>query len=355
MKLDGPNLKTLRELVVDLVDRDDLDMLVLDVGHDMEDFAGPKDDKPKATHRMLVAANNGGWIDKFITRFQEYRANDARVAQFVASITVTAVTNAADPYSLTYPDSRPFVNRVPLRQTLPDLVTGNSRILVVKGDPQSGKTHTASLIRALAKNVGFEVVNVNLVRYAQNRTVTPMDIGEELAQVMSLGQPPERGNEQDPRWITSYGAWFEGRVRAREKETQAAGQEPPTWWIIIDGFQSISVPPPIHDFVDELCDRVANTLTNLRVVLISYTRDLAPDVEPKLALDETGAITPEDLIKFFLQFYREHKPQVPDIPNRASTHAAAVASVMKAAPAGPIRAMGQELVVRCRNILKEKP
>ncbi|HJQ37684.1 MAG TPA: hypothetical protein VKB93_11150 [Thermoanaerobaculia bacterium] len=350
MKLDGPTLRTLRELVVDLLDRDDLSMIVSDVGQDIETFVGEKDDKVKAAHRTLVAANNGGWIDAFITRFQQHRSNDVNLQQFVTSITVVAVA-ANDPYAFSYPDSRPFVNRLPLRETLPDVVAGRSRILVIKGDPQSGKSHTANLIRALAKNVGFEVVNVNLIRYAQSRDVTPMDIGEELAQVMNLGKPPEHGNELLARWTLSYFAWFEGQVRARE----TAGESTSTWWILIDGFQSISVPPPVHDFVDELCGRVAATLAHLRVVLISYTRDLATDVEPLLSVDQTGAITPDDLTKFFTQFYREYKPHVPDLDNRALSHATAVASVMNATPAAPIAAMGRELVARCKTILRETP
>ncbi|HVE71074.1 MAG TPA: hypothetical protein VNI54_06875 [Thermoanaerobaculia bacterium] len=329
-------------------------MIVSDVGHDIEIFVGENDDKVKAAHRTLVAANNGAWIEAFVKRFQQHRAEDAPLQQFAASVTVVAVATT-DPYALTYPDSRPFVNRIPLRETLPDLVAGLSRILVVKGDPQSGKTHTASLIRAVAKNVGFEVANVNLIRYAQSRDVTPMDIGEELAHVMNLGKPPDHGNELLARWILSYSAWFEGQVRAREAAATAAGETMPTWWIIIDGFQSISVPPPVHDFVDELCARVSETLPHLRVVLISYTRDLSPDVEPLLSVDETGEITSDHLTRFFFEFYREHKPQAANVGDRASSHAAQVVSIMKAATAAPIAAMGRELVVRCKKILKETP
>jgi hypothetical protein len=355
MKLDPAAFTSLHNLVIGLLTTDELTTIVSGLGHDIETIVGPNDNKVKAARLTLLAANNGGWIDTFITAFQKYRSNDAGLQQFVESITVVAAVAPADPYAISYPDSRPFVNRVPLRQTLPDLVAGRSRILVVKGDPQSGKTHTANLIRAVAKNVGFEVVNVNLIRYAQSREVTPMDIGEELAQVMTLGKPPEHGNELLARWILSYFAWFEGQVRARQIAAAAEAQVMPTWWIVIDGFQSISVPPPVNDFVDELCARVAATLSNLRVVLISYTRELAPDVEPLLSLDETATITPDDLTKFFMQFYREHKPHVPDVANLASTHAAAVASVMNAAPASPIRAMGQDLIARCRKILKGPP
>jgi len=346
MKLSAADLTTLRKLVVDLFDLDDLTILVADLGYDIETIVGAGIDKEKAAFKVLTAANNDSWIDRFIAAFEAKKPNNPDVKAFVSSLTV-AVAAAANPYGVCFADNRPFVNRSTLRVTLRSLITGGPRILVVRGEPRSGKTYTGNLIKYLASNVGFEVVTVNLVKYAAGRDVSPVDIGDALARQMGLGKPPELGNEQLSRWTLAYFDWLVGQLRPRDGGAK-------TWWIVIDGFQSISVPQAVNDFIDELAARVDATLLSTRVTLISYERELPAEVGPIIAEDVTSEITVDDLSDFFMQFYREQKPHMAEFEDHATTHAAEIAVMMETAPLR-FDVMGRELIVRCRKIIEESP
>ena len=344
MRLTGPELKTLRDHMVRLLSMSDLEMLVSFLDHDLESIAGANADKTKAAFRVLIAANNEGWLTELLTGFRDERPDDPALKAFTESLLAAPGAVPPDPYNACYPDSRPCVNRASLRSTLRSLVAGQARILIVRGESRTGKSHTANLIKALSRNVGFEVIAVDLVRYAAAGDVTPPDIGRALADQMGLTGAPALGNEQLSRWTLSYFDWLVGQMRNRAE----------TFWVVIDGFQSISVSQAVNDFVDELCARINGTLLTMRAVLISYERELSSDIDPILSTDVTGAITVDDLTRFFVQFYRDHKPQVTEIDTKASTHASDVAQVMNNTPT-PIAEMGRELLARCRKILQENP
>ncbi|PYQ25968.1 MAG: hypothetical protein DMF56_25975 [Acidobacteria bacterium] len=344
MKITGADVTKLSDLVVALLTNAELTMLVAGLNDKLERISEPGN-LQNVAFQAITAANNEGWIDKFLDAFRRKRPNDPDLGRFVASLTIVAPAVVLDHYAVCFADNRPFVNRIPLRQTLRILTMGGPRILVVRGEPRSGKTYTSNLIKYLARQFGFELVRIDLVRYAAGQDVSPVDLGTAIASQMGFAGAPAPGNEQLARWTVAYFDWFVGQLRSSAAQAK-------TWWVVIDGFQSVSVPLAVDDFVDEFCARVDEALLSVRVVLISYERDLPVEMAPIVTEDKTAPITVDDLTSFFLKFYSEHLPAVTDREDRASTHAVDIALKMEAADA-PLDVMGKELALQIRKIRQE--
>lgn len=344
MKITGADVTKLSGLVVSLLSKAQLTMLVEGLNDKLERISG-LGNLQEVAFQAITAANNEGWIDKLLDAFRKMRPGDPDLEAFMKSLTIVGPAVVLDHYAVCLADNRPFVNRAPLRKTLRTLAGGGPRILLVRGGPRSGKSYTSNLIKYLAKQFGFELVRIDLVRYAAGQDVSPVDIGTAIVSQMGFTGAPALGNEQLARWTIAYFDWLAGQLRAPAAQAK-------TWWIVIDGFQSVSVPLAVDDFIDEFCARVDEALLSVRVVLISYERELPAEMAPIVTEDTTAPITVDDLTSFFVKFYNDHLPAVPGREDLASSHAVEIALKMEAA-AAPLDVMGKELVLQVRKIQQE--
>jgi hypothetical protein len=346
MDLAKDQLKGLRRILVDLFDLDDLHRIVAGLGYDVDHYSpgGPRD---LVVSALLNGANAEGWIVRLIDELAARYPTHGDLQALSASLPRSDESSAVDPLGACYIDNRPFVNRGQLRATLRSILTDHGpRILIVRGERRSGKTYTVHLIKHLSQHLGFEVVHINLVPYAAVRDISAVDIGRAIAAQLGLAGVPEIGNEQMSRWTLSYFNWLTGQLRAR------AAQARP-WWVVVDGFESVSVPMAVQDFIDELAVRIDDTLRNVRAVLIGYDWRLPFALDPTVAIDTTSAITVEDLSAFFLQFYLEQRPHLDaaERMNRAAEHVREV--LERVGPEGQTDAIGREVTAQCRKILAE--
>ena len=153
-----------------------------------------------------------------------------------------------------------------------------NRVLVVRGDPRSGLSHSLRLIYHLGKKCSFSVAEVDLEeasrRAGPGRSLTPRDIA--VALVKKLGYtdmevPRAAPDKQWSAWIIDFKDDFEERARLDER---------PMTYLVLDAFHKVHLTQPAVDMVSRLSKSIGMHLPNLRLVLVGFTQDLPGGTAP---------------------------------------------------------------------------
>lgn len=173
---------------------------------------------------------------------------------------------------LLLPGDVPFLNRSRLRTSLRRMREDTPKtILLVRGEPRSGKTMTYELVRAVAKAAGDRVI------YLDENNATQVDkVASYLLERLADGPavvPP--GDTSDPGWY---------RLVALEARKVVAAK-PQRWWIIVDDLGPDAQNQPrmnpevlefFHQFAMQMADPEFSRL--FRLVLLDYPT--APNKPP---------------------------------------------------------------------------
>ena len=201
-----------------------------------------------------------------------------------------------------------MINRQPLRESMARMrpPKGN-RVLVVRGDPRSGLSHSLRLIYHLGTECSFAVAEVDLERASRRagpgRSLTPRDLA--VALVKKLGYTdlhvPDKPDKQWSAWILDFQDDFEERARRDER---------PMTYLVLDAFHKVRLTQSAVDLVSNLSASIGMHLPNLRLLLVGFTQDLPVGLRQARLLDETGELTHRDLTTFFAKAYKESQVSI---------------------------------------------
>lgn len=189
-----------------------------------------------------------------------------------------------------------MVNRTELRDALKELESAKPRgirVLTVNGDPVSGKTYSKELISYLYEVRGnFEPIWIELGEY-QNTGITAVDLAGEIIAKMGLGDEtlPKDNREQPARWVLAFRSSLVGKMRGH----------PTNWWIVIDGFNQVAIPPEV-DYLIQALARITQDLPRFRLILLGYPNEL-PDIARYAIAENIKPVEREDLLDFFIRLY----------------------------------------------------
>ncbi len=259
---------------------------------------------PNRILAVIEAADQQGWIGKLMAAVRESRPADPALEQLAGEIAQVLPPPCADHFeACRLSGGHVMVDRHDLRAALRELAapTGK-RILVVKGDSRSGKSHSVQLISYLRQfRGGFTMAVVDLEDFgwkaATGALVEPTDVAGQLVRLMrydfALPEPPK--DAQWARWVYEFCVQFESR----------ALQDATQWWIVIDTFDKVLLKQPVFDLVKELTLRINRSLPGLRLVLIGYGETFPGSVLPIVQEEVIHPIGPGELIDFFARAYDE--------------------------------------------------
>ena len=354
MKLTVEQKNKLRDLMLDLLKTQTQVRIFLDtnVGGRSLDALALGSNLDEIVWGLIRAAETGTppFLDELVTAFLAKFAHDAEVQKFSEAIkppAQRAARTVARPYYACFLPTGPFVDRDDLRPALEYLhdhtahPTKKPRILVVTGDPNSGKSHTKHLLNHLGVQYAFQPALVDFSRWTGGE-VTPVHVGQRIAQRLKCTVPPV-GDEQLTRWSMIF---FDTVV----PEIGNAAH-----WLVID-FGRVNISKDVAEFIDELATQVTDAMPNMRLVLLGYTKPLTTSAKRIVEQDSTREITETELSKFFAQFYSEYGPQLEDeeLTDRIAGHVPEVLNEMKAADAEKrYKAMEDKLSAICDEIGKQ--
>ncbi|WP_405533283.1 AAA family ATPase [Streptomyces avidinii] len=197
-----------------------------------------------------------------------------------------------------------FIDRVDLRERLREFIEDPDKtVLVVDGEPDSGRSYTYHLIRHIGLHSRFRPVRLTL-----NRASTAEQVILRLAEF--VGDPhtalaplnPTQLNDPLPEMETAL-------HRIVSQATAASGQ----YWFVLDDCDRLDVNSDVWDCIGKLAltiyeHRPVRPDAAPRLVLLGYSptmRQLPYEIRKNEVRDIARRLGPEDLRQFYLQFFTE--------------------------------------------------
>jgi hypothetical protein len=200
-----------------------------------------------------------------------------------------------------------FIDRQNLRETLRHFVEDPEKtVLLVDGDPDSGRSYTYNLIRHIGQHHGFRPARVTL-----SHTSTADKVIRRLAEFVADPRAgispldPTELNDLLPS-IDDAVHWVVGRATAVEDR----------FWLVLDECDRLDPSSDVWDFIGQLSLAIYEHTAVRgdqapRLVLLGYgptMRQLPYDLRGSLCRDTARVAEPADLRSFFDQYFHESPP-----------------------------------------------
>ncbi|MEU9981839.1 hypothetical protein [Streptomyces sp. NPDC050856] len=200
-----------------------------------------------------------------------------------------------------------FIDRRRLRETLRRFVTDPEKsVLLVDGEPGSGRSYTYHLIRHVGQHSGFRPARVTLCR-----TSTAVKVVRRLAEFVAdpragLAPPPPSELSDPLPSLDDAVHWVVGRATAADDH----------FWLVLDDCDKLDPTSDVWDLIGKLAlaiyehagvrhDRAP------RLVLLGYgpsMRQLPYDLRGSVCRDTARVVDRDDLYGFFEQYFHESPP-----------------------------------------------
>lgn len=197
-----------------------------------------------------------------------------------------------------------FIDRMDLRNRLREFVEDPDKtVLVVDGEPDSGRSYTYHLIRHIGLHSRFRPVRLTLNRASTAEQVIlrlSEFVGDPHAALAPLN--PTQLNDPLPEMETAL-------HRIVSQATAASGQ----YWFVLDDCDKLDVNSDVWDCIGKLAltiyeHRPVRPDAAPRLVLLGYSptmRQLPYEIRKNEVRDIARQLGPEDLRQFYLQFFTE--------------------------------------------------
>ncbi|MER6917110.1 hypothetical protein ABT354_36180 [Streptomyces sp. NPDC000594] len=199
-----------------------------------------------------------------------------------------------------------FIDRRELRETLRSFVDDPEKsVLLVDGDPGSGRSYTYNLIRHIGQHQGFRPARVTL-----SRTSTAERVIRRLAAFVA---EPGTTAPFDPTGLNDPLSSTEDAVHWVVSRATAADDR---FWLVIDECDRLDPGSDVWDCIGQLALAVyEHTAVNAgqapRLVLLGYgpaLRQLPYDLRGSLCRDTARPAGAAELRAFFDQYFHERPP-----------------------------------------------
>jgi hypothetical protein len=260
---------------------------------------------------LITAAAGEGWVLPLLRAAVERVPADAHLGALVAEVTGQAVVTTQDAEEAwrraleqrMLSGGYFMINRARLRSSMGLMMpTIGNRILVVRGDGQSGLSHSKRLMYHLSEVCdGISIAEVDLevvsLRVGPNETLSPRDLAKQIVRALryDLSVAPEPSDRQWSAWNADFGEEFALR----------ANDDPRRMFLVLDAFHKVPLTQPTTDLVEQLGTYIATRVPSFRLVLLGFKGDLPGSVRQARLLDETCALTERDIAEFFAQVYAD--------------------------------------------------
>ncbi|MFE5298807.1 trypsin-like peptidase domain-containing protein [Streptomyces sp. NPDC056632] len=197
-----------------------------------------------------------------------------------------------------------FIDRAELRETLRRFVTdAELSVLVVDGEPDSGRSYTYRLIRHLGQHTGFRPVRVTL-----SRTSTAARLVGRLAEFVS--GPETDGFPLNPTQLNDPLPSLDDAVHRIVARATAAEDR---FWLVLDECDALDPNSDVWDCIGKLALAIyehtpVREETVPRLVLLGYStamHQLPYDIRKSECRDTARPAGPDELRDFFVRFFAE--------------------------------------------------
>ncbi|MGW2014720.1 trypsin-like peptidase domain-containing protein [Streptomyces sp. NPDC001927] len=221
-----------------------------------------------------------------------------------------------------------FIDRAELREKLRGFVADPEQtVLVVDGEPDSGRSYSYRLIRHLGQHCGFRPVRITL-----SRTTTAARLVERLTEFVA-GPGVDR-SPLNPTQLNDPLPSVDDAVHRIVSWATAAEER---FWLVLDECDKLDPTSDVWDCIGKLALAVYEHTpvrqdSVPRLVLLGYSpamRQLPYDIRKNECRDTAQVVTEDDLHTFFREFFLQGQPP-PDPATLARLVDVAVSGVLYA-------------------------
>jgi hypothetical protein len=214
---------------------------------------------------VLQRANGEGWIGDLLTVIRsQVPVNPALVMMIDGFAGLRLSVPGIPPHLELVLDGAPFVNHQQLRSALFSMTQpGGARVMQVTGDQASGKSYSHVLISHVGRRFGAEIY---LAPDLDGATRAVELVGD-IAQQLDFDPVPEMPDApQDLTVVKRLVRWVAAEGRKLETD----------FWLVFDGFDSISVNDEVLAFLSGLAQSIGKGQPErLRLFLLGWNRAIS--------------------------------------------------------------------------------
>jgi len=234
-----------------------------------------------------------GWIKRIFDAIPRNPANAAELDVIQAHLEVVLVPTIADPFREVLLDgNRPFANREDLRFLLKDLCApAGPPLLMINGDPQTGKSFSFYLAQHIARRQGFVTS-----QFEVDTLVNPDQLAAEI--LRRIGVPvelEEKGVESAQRWAEKLADQVKTAIEERKQRRL----------FVFDSFPldpKPPLPPETLSFIVRLAKYADQELGPwLRIVTIQFPAEFPSTIQDAAERDEARPFSGADMLAVLKQ------------------------------------------------------
>lgn len=262
MRLSGQEMEYLKEAIIDAFpDPNGLWIRLRELDKPIHEF---RVESPYVYQvvSVIVYAQSNNWLPTLINAVREVNPENEWLARLAPSIEPILDIADADPYAACYLwGAVPFANRSGFRECLRLLKRGERVVLVVNGDPKSGKSHSYQLVAyAAERDRAYKPVLVDLTS-----TTLPAREPVDIANAILWAIDPTIESPPAPRNARELGNL------CRQMAGHLSRNDDPVW-VVFDGLSQTRIPDLTRQMVNWMIYEVQNSsIPNLRLILLGYT------------------------------------------------------------------------------------
>lgn len=197
---------------------------------------------------------------------------------------------------------RLFINRDRLWSQVQDFAEdseGAKRILLIEGEPGTGKSHSGHLIGQWARNRA-RYIPIDLAKStAPEASITELTLPIATRLRLALNQNFD-DLAQESRDVLRAGELLVAALQELERVSREGG-EPEPWWIAVDGLNATRVGPPVIDLIIRLVQAIDQSeCNNLWLVLIGLKPELLTGGLPEIVRRDRSMLPSIDHVRAWL-------------------------------------------------------
>jgi hypothetical protein len=234
---------------------------------------------------VVDAADQRRFARALVTRLVGQFPDRVDLRAVLLSLPEEIVPTTEEPFEEVWLEgNRPFVNRRSLRNHLLNLTNaGGDRLLLLDGEPQTGKSFSFYLLSHAGSRRGFSINKFSVGQLTGVYQLADAVIGRMgVSSVL-----PSQGTESVHRWAEKLADVVAAAIQARATPR----------FFVFDDFPEVPLPPETIGFIVRLATYADQELRGLlRVVLVRFPGDLPPDLEDVALREEVLPFSSTDMV-----------------------------------------------------------